>query len=277
MLSFNFDYFKPVTLKEALDLFQSFDRQGKTPMFFSGGTELITLGRINLASADVVIDIKEIPECKVMGESGEHLVFGSSLSLTKIEEADLFPLLTKISSEIADHTARGKITLGGNICAQIFYREAVLPFLLADAEVILAGSEGIRVAPINDIFNEQLQLKNGEILLQVAIEKKYAELPYLSIKRHQQWNYGYPLVTVAALVVDGDIRVAISGFCSFPFRSKALEDILNHSQLPILERVERAISLLPSPILDDVEGSADYRIFVLKNILMDILTEGRTV
>jgi aerobic carbon-monoxide dehydrogenase medium subunit len=276
MLSFNFDYFIPVTIKEAIDLFQTFARQGKTTMFFSGGTELITLGRINLAYADVVIDIKEIPECKVMGESGEYLVFGSALSLTKIEEANFFPLLTKTSSEIADHTARGKITLGGNICAQIFYREAVLPFLLADAHVIIAGAEGIRVVQINDIFKEQLQLEKGEILIQVAIEKKYAEVPYLSIKRHQQWNNGYPLITVAALVVDGNIRVAISGLCSFPFRSKEVEIVLNNSQLPLSERVERSISLLPSPILDDVEGSADYRIFVLKNILMDILMEGRT-
>lgn len=275
MLSFDFEYYKPMTLKEALDLFQTCDQEGKATILFSGGTELLTLGRIDFAFADVVIDIKEIPECNVMGESGEYLVFGSALSLTKIEEADLFPLLTKTSRGIADHTARGKITLGGNICAQIFYREAVLPFLLSDAQTIIAGPNGIRVVPINDIFNEQLQLKKGEILIQTAIEKKYTEFPYMSIKRHQQWNIGYPLVTVTALEVDGNIRVAISGLCPFPFRSKVAEDVLNNSQLSIAKRVEGAISLLPSPILDDVEGSADYRIFVLKNVLMDILTEGR--
>jgi CO/xanthine dehydrogenase FAD-binding subunit len=276
MLSFNFDYFKPVTIKEAIDLFQTFDRQGKTPMFFSGGTELITLGRINLAYADVVIDIKEIPECKVMGVSGENIVFGSALSLTKIEEANFFPLLTKTASEIADHTARGKITLGGNICAQIFYREAVLPFLLSDAKVMIAGVEGIKIVPINDIFDTQLQLKKGEILLQVALEKKYTESPYLSIKRHQQWNYGYPLVTIASLVADDVIRVAFSGLCPFPFRSKEMEEVLNNKMLPIAERISEAISILPKPILDDVEGSADYRIFVLKNLLTDILMEGST-
>ena len=55
---------------------------------------------------------------------------------------------------MADHTARGKITLGGNICAQIFYREAVLPFLLADSEVIIAGPKGMKVAAINQVFDE---------------------------------------------------------------------------------------------------------------------------
>ena len=73
---------------------------------------------------------------------------------------------------MADHTARGKITLGGNICAQIFYREAVLPFLLADSQVVIVGPDGIRVSPINEIFHKQLQLKKGEFLVQIATDKE---------------------------------------------------------------------------------------------------------
>ena len=158
MLPFEFDYYKPVTLQEAVELFQTLDQQGKQPMFFSGGTELITLGRIELAYTEAVIDIKDIRELQIMQVTEEQLILGSALTLTKVEEANLFPLLTKTASEVADHTARGKITLGGNICAQIFYREAVLPFLLADSQVVLVGPEGVRVVPINDIFHEQLQL-----------------------------------------------------------------------------------------------------------------------
>src|SRR4051812_47722981 len=149
MLPFAFDYYKPATLKEAVDLYQYLDQHGKQPMFFSGGTELITLGRIDLAYTEAVIDIKDIPECNVMQVSGEHLLLGSTLSLTKIEEANLFPLLTKTASQVADHTARGKISLGGNICARIFYREAVLPFLLSDSQVLIVGPEGKKLVPIN--------------------------------------------------------------------------------------------------------------------------------
>ena len=114
-------------------------------MFISGGTELITLGRMNLAFTEAAIDLKNIAESNAMHFDEDYLVLGSSLTLTKIEDANLFPLLTKTASEVADHTARGKITLGGNICAQIFYREAVLPFLLTDSQVVMVGPEGIRV------------------------------------------------------------------------------------------------------------------------------------
>jgi aerobic carbon-monoxide dehydrogenase medium subunit len=139
MLSYDFDYYKPKTLMEAVELNQSLAQQGKEPMFFSGGTELITLGRINRAYTEAVIDLKGLVEAKMMGFDDDYLVLGSTLTLTEIEEANLFQLLTKTASEVADHTSRGKITLGGNICAQIFYREAVLPFLKYHSPSINAG------------------------------------------------------------------------------------------------------------------------------------------
>ena len=271
MPHFEFDYYQPKTLQEAVELFQSENQKGKQPMFISGGTELITLGRINLAYTEAVIDLKNIAETSELVFERDYLLLGSALSLTAIEEANHFPLLTATASEVADHSARGKITLGGNICAQIFYREAVLPFLLSDSEVIIAGPEGMKVEEINKIFNKTLQLKKGEFLVALATHKRFIDAPFISIKRRQQWDTGYPLITIAALKVDGEIRVAISGLCPFPFRAKNMEAVLNNRQWPREERIQRALEKLPQPILHDVEGSANYRLFVLRNLLEDVL------
>ena len=271
MLPFDFEFYQPETLEEAVQLYQTLDQQGKQPMFYSGGTELITLGRIDMAFTEAVIDIKGIAECNVMQVSGDHLLLGSTLSLTKIEETNLFPLLTKTASEVADHTARGKITLGGNICARIFYREAVLPFLLADSQLFITGPEGKKVVSINDMFQGKLKLKNGELLVQLVTENRFVKAPYFSMKRRQQWETGYPLITVAALKIAEEIRVAVSGLCPFPFRSTEMEETLNNRSYSVEEKVERALSMLPNPILDDMEGSADYRLFVLRHLLMDML------
>ncbi|MDQ1146405.1 carbon-monoxide dehydrogenase medium subunit [Bacillus sp. SORGH_AS 510] len=271
MLPFDFDYFKPETLQEAVELYQYLNQQGKQPMYFSGGTELITLGRIDLAYTEAVIDIKGIPDCTIMEESGKQVLLGSTLSLTRVEERNLFPLLTKTASEVADHTARGKITLGGNICARIFYREAVLPFLLADSQLLIAGPEGEKMVMIHDVFNRQLQLDEGEFLAQIVTDNRFVTAPYFSRKRRQQWETGYPLITVAALKIAQKIRVAVSGLCPFPFRSSEVEESLNTKVLTAEGRVDRALSVLPNPILDDIEGSADYRLFVLRNILIDVI------
>lgn len=270
MLPFNFDYFKPDTLNEAVDLYQYLDQQGKQPIYFSGGTELLTLGRIDLAYTEAVIDLKEIAECNVMQVSENHLLLGSALSLTKIEEANYFPLLTKTASEVADHTARGKITLGGNICARIFYREAVLPFLLADSQLLLVGPDGKKVVSINEVFQEQLRMKKGEFVVQLSTENRFITAPYYHVKRRQQWDTGYPLITIAALKASEELRVAISGLCPYPFRSKEVEAYLNNRRIPVVARVDGALSVLPKPILEDVEGSASYRLFVLRNMLLDI-------
>ncbi len=139
MLPFEFEYYRPKTLREAVTRFQHSDQNGKIPMYISGATELITLGRLNQVYTEAAIDLKDISEGKVMKVEQGYLVLGANLTLTEIEEANLFPLLIKTSSEIADHTAREKITLGGNVCGQIFYREAVLPLLLANSQMVIIG------------------------------------------------------------------------------------------------------------------------------------------
>ena len=85
---------------------------------------------------------------------------------------------------------------------------------------------------INQVFHEILQLKKGEFLVALATDKRFIDAPFVSIKRRQQWDTGYPLITIAALKIDGEIRVAISGLCPFPFRAKKMEAVLNNRQWP---------------------------------------------
>ncbi|PGS50336.1 FAD binding domain-containing protein [Bacillus sp. AFS041924] len=273
MLSSNIEYYKPMTIKEALETFYFLKAKNKRPIYYAGGTEIITLGRLNLVETDALIDIKELKECQLFEFNEDYLISGAVLSLTEIEEKNLFPLLSKASMEIADRTARNKITLGGNICGQIFYREAVLPFLLCDSQVIVAGYNGVEAFPIEQIFNQSLQLQDGQLLIQLLTEKKYINLPFMCIKKRQQWDTGYPLLTIASIKSDNQLRFAFSGLCPFPFRSKQMETELNNMDLNVKERIQKALQFIPGEILDDVEGSKEYRLFVLRNTLGEIISE----
>ncbi|NDI37095.1 FAD binding domain-containing protein [Chengkuizengella sediminis] len=291
MIPFDFEYYSPTSIIEAVQLFQTLDSQGKQPIYYSGGTEIISFARINLLYTKAVIDIKYIPECNILRLEQNQLTLGACLPLTVIEDENHFPLLTKTISEIADHTNRNKITIGGNICGQIYYREAVLPFLLSDSQVVIAGIEGIQTVPIKQVFHQQLALNRGEFLVQIITHEHHLQLPYVSIKKRQQWDTGYPLVTVAAVKkssplysivqsdpsTDGQILAAFSGISPFPYRSEQIEEDLNQQNLSVEHRVDLAITHLPEPILDDVEGSSTYRKFVLKNTLQHVLTtlEGK--
>lgn len=276
MIPFDFEYYKPDSKEKAVKLFEELSAQKKQPIFFSGGTEIITGARRNLVFTKAVIDIKGIPECNVFELRGDELVIGGSISLTQVSETKGFPLISQNSSFPANHTARNKITLCGNICGKIAYREAVLSHLVADSKVVMVGTKGIRILPINQVFNEKLQLEKGEFLLQVKIHKSYAKSPYFAVKKIKQGVDGYPLVSMVALKKDNQVRVALSGVCAFPFRSQIMEANLNNKNISLEQRINEAINHLPAPIISNVQGSAEYKKFVLKNTLFDalIMLEG---
>jgi CO/xanthine dehydrogenase FAD-binding subunit len=275
MITFDFDYYKPDSSEETLKVFKKTAEQGKTAIYYAGGTEIISFARVNRIHFDAVIDIKGIPELNVLEFRGDKLVIGAAVTLTKISDSCLFPLLSSVCKSAADHTSRDKITIGGNICGKTLYKEAVLPLLLADADVIISGMSGTRSAPLDDVFNKSIQIGNGEFLIQIIVDKKYISLPYANVKKTRQDRMGYPLLTVAAVESDKQIRMAFSGLCPFPFRSKTIEEKLNVTNLSVEEKIQNVITVLPDKILNDIISSAEYREFVAGNAISDIIERFR--
>jgi CO/xanthine dehydrogenase FAD-binding subunit len=273
MIPYNFEYYQPASVYEAVNLYQTLDAQKKQPLYFSGGTEIITMGRVNHLYTGAVIDLKRIPECRIMAGRERNLILGSALSLSELYDSRVFPLLGETGAGVADRTSRNKITFGGNICGRLIFREVVLPLLLTDSDVVVAGPAGMKQAPILRLFDRNLKLQRGEFLVQSVTDQSYVRMPYLTIKKRKGSAIDYPLVTVAAIRTDTEIRVAFSGVCAFPFRSQAVEAVLNNRGAPLQERIDQAVRSLPAPILSDMKGSAPYRELVLKNTLEDIMKE----
>lgn len=271
MIPFDFDYYKPSSIMEAVNTFSLLNTQGKAPLYFCGGTEIITMARRSHIFTQAVIDLKGIPECNTLNLQNGKLVIGASITLTRLREFNIFPLLGRAARKVADHTVRNKLTVGGNICGRITFRETVLPFLLSDSKVVLAGQSGIRNLPINQAFNKTLNLEKGEFLVQLVTDIGYSQNPFISIKKTKQEKSAYPLISVDAVKKDGQIRFAFSGVCPFPFRSSTIEQILNDKNIPLELRINKALTSLPSPINNNIEASAEYREFVLKNTLTDII------
>lgn len=271
MITTEFAYYRPDSVVEATALFQELLRTGQQPIYYSGGTEIITLGRLNRLAAKAVIDLKGIPECCALGWDDDRLVIGAANSITRVCESGHFPLFTETAGRIADHTSRGKITVGGNICGGFMYREAVLAFLVTDSEVVLAGPNGVRTVPLTEVFASRLQLDQGEFLVQLRTPKMGLRLPHRGVKKTKDSRINYPLVSVAMLKQDGHLRLAISGLCPFPFRSQQMEEELSDTDHVEQERVTRALTHLPAPAVDDLEASADYRQYLLSSILHSAL------
>ncbi len=273
MIPFDFIYCRPDTLAEACETFRQLQIQGKNSVYYAGGSEIITMCRVGTVRPDAVIDIKGIPECSHLSADHEGLHIGAACTLNQIKESKLFPLLTLSCGRIADHTNQCRITLGGNLCGTIIYRETSLPLLLSDATVTLFGDGELRAVSFESVFKGRMQLNPGELIAQIHIPEWATQAPHFHVKRTTNEKIDYPLVSMSAILKDNYLRAAFSGLCSYPFRSPEMEAVLNDSSLSCTVRGEGASGLLPEPAYEDVEGSGEYRRFVFRNMVTTLLEE----
>lgn len=273
MIPFNFIYCRPNTLKEAYESFCQFQREGKAPLYYAGGSEIITMCRGGSIKPGAVIDIKNIPECNMLCKDQEGLHLGSTCTLTKIKESNPFPLLSLCCGRIADHTNQCRITLGGNLCGSILYRETSLPLLSSNAMITFWGDKGLREQAFSSLFQGRMHLNPGELIVKITVPTWALNAPYFHVKQTQNEKIDYPLVSMAAILHNKELRIAFSGICSAPFRSTQMEAALNDSSLDYSSRAEKAVKRLPEPAHHDVEGSSEYRRFVLKNMLVSLMEE----
>jgi CO/xanthine dehydrogenase FAD-binding subunit len=241
------------------------------PVYYGGGSEIITMSRAGSFRPGTVIDLKGISDCNVLELSGNFLSIGATKTLNEIKEAGLFPLLGTACGRVADHTNQCRITLGGNLCGSIIYRETSLPLMLADAEVDLFGKDGERTETFNNLFRERIRLQEGEFIVRVRVPVWALHAPYLHVKKTTQEKIYYPLVNVTALKKGTELRAAFSGVCGFPFRSAQIERIINNRNRPAADRAEAVLGMLPEEPNTDTEGTGAYRLFVLKNTLLELL------
>lgn len=271
MIPFDFEYYRPSSATEAVQVFMQLDSAGKNPRYYGGGTELISMARANSLSFGAVVDIKAIPECNVLQIVDGQLMMGAALTLSRLHEANIFPLLAQAGARVADHTMQNKITLGGNLCGTIIYKETLLPLLLTDSKVVIACPSGMKTRPVDEIFNQSWQLAPAEFIISLQTAEKYLNLPYVHVKKTRQDKINYPLVTICALQYNEEIRVAFSGVSKFPFRCRNMEAALNERSQSLESRIAKAVEVMPIEVLNDLEGSAAFRRFILSNLLTSVI------
>lgn len=264
MIPFSFSYVQPKTLKEARETYCQSKSIGEKPMYYAGGTEIITMGRVNSLRFDMVIDIKGIPDMQGLKTQGSRLVIGAAETLNEVICWNAFPLLSKCCKRVASHTAQCKITLGGNVAGTVIYHETALALLLADAQVSLYGEKGVRKAPIRQLFDPDISLLPGEMIVSFSIDKKIASLPYVHVKHVDSEKIGYPLFTLAAIRKKDTVEVAASGLYRYPIRLSFSVREAGTDPDAWWEAAEQGLPGLP---MGDALGSGEYRQFKFREAL----------
>ena len=263
LIPVDFEYYRPESLAELSDALG--DCAGRVAMLYGGGSEILSMARVGSIAPEAVIDVKRIPECRGQALEGGRLFLGAALTLTEVAEGDCFPLMSTTVRRIADHTNQCRITLGGNVCGTVIYREAVLPLLLADASVVLWSEGAMREEPLSEAFDRRLKRGTRELVVGFSVPEASLRLPYVHAKKTRGGKIDYPLVTVAMQCAPEGLRLAVSGACEFPYRER--RSALNDREIPAAERARVLALNLPAAPLDDAIAHADYRQLQLEDTI----------
>lgn len=263
MISFDFEFYRPDSLDDAVSLYKELSDDGKKVLYYAGGTEIVTSFRKESVRADALIDIKGIMECSRLSKDSDYIYFGSAVTLNEIVEKNYYPMLSEISKKVADHTVRNALTLGGNICGRLPYREVVLAFMLADASCLIATEVGLREVPFNEAYDKRILLKSGEFLVAVKLKRSSISKNYYLERKVKIGEIDYPIFHLAISEERGTLKAAFSGATGFPIRNDEVDKALNSSKAHS-EIANYILASFPYPIRDDIKASKGFRSKLLK-------------
>jgi CO/xanthine dehydrogenase FAD-binding subunit len=277
-------YERPASLAEAVTLLR-----GGGVTILAGGTDLMPQTQAGLrAFQPVLMNITRIPELRGIEDGTQAIRIGALTTITGILDSPLvrehIPVLAAAADCFASDQLRNWATLGGNIANASPAGDMIIPLLLLDAELELAGAgEGGQVQSrrmaLMDFFTgpRQTRLEPHEILAAIHVPRPSRDFVAEFEKFGARPALDISLVSVGIAGVRGNgalenARVAIGSAASTPLRVRQTEAALNGRPLDAeaIEAVAETAAREINPI-SDVRGSAWYRREMVANITKRIL------
>ena len=265
----SFDYARPGSVKEALGLLA---QHGDRARVLAGGTDLLVQLRAGVREADMVVDVKEIPELnEISYDSGSGLTLGAAVPCFRIyEHADIrqaYPGLIDVASLIGGTQIQGRASLGGNLCNSAPSADA-LPMLIAlEATCRIESSGGSRDVAVEDFCTGPGKnvLQPGELLVSFHIPppKPHSGAHYLRFIPRNEMDIAVAGAGVSVVLSNGNVesaRVALAAVAPTPLFVKEAGDALA-GQLANAESVQRAAEAakVAAKPITDMRGTVEYR------------------
>ncbi len=265
------NYEVPVSIVEAVQSLQHGDAT-----ILAGGTDLTpqtTSGAKEFLRT--LINIQHIEEMRGISVDDGRYRIGGLTTVTDILESALLAAEVPVLVDAADHFASSQIrnaaSLAGNICNASPAGDMIIPLLLLDAEVELAGwidgTLSMRSIALIDFFTGpgKTAMQGNELLTSIVfaapVEGFRAE--FLKSGPRPALEISMVSMGVAAVQKEGvlsNVRVAIGAVAPTPIRARATEAVLEGQLLDesLVDEAAAAAGREVSPI-DDVRASAWYR------------------
>ena len=169
------DFYKPRSLQEALASLDQAARDHRLARLLAGGTDLIIALRDRKETADLIIDVSDLPELRDLSATADQLHIGAGVSFARIEADPLIkqhiPMLAEVAASVGAPAIRSRATMGGNVANGAAAADSIPVLLAADAMVRIASAGGDRIISVEELLRNSAEsgLRNDEILIEFMI------------------------------------------------------------------------------------------------------------
>jgi len=137
----------------------------------AGGTDLLVQMRSDVVDPALIVDIKRIAETRTITEEKGGWRIGAAVTGAELKEhtrlKQAWPGVVEAANLIGSTQVQGRATLGGNLCNGSPAADSVPALIAAGAVATVAGPQGKRDLPVEDVMlgPRKLALRKGEIVV----------------------------------------------------------------------------------------------------------------
>lgn len=270
----DFNYLRPATLKEALELLSKHQDDCK---IICGGQSLLILLRQGLVVTEHLIDIKRLNELNYMDfDPKQGLKIGATTTHRTIEKSTMikekFSVLADMERRLAHIQVRNWGTIGGNLAHADAAGDPAPVLMTLGASLKVGNKDKTRVIPLDEFYTDLFEtaLENDELLLEIQVP---APQPRTGVA-YQKFNLlesDQGIISVGASVtLNGNstcksARIALGNAAPTTMRAKKAEEVLAGKKLSdaLLEEAGQAAADESEPI-SDIHASEEYRRYLVK-------------
>jgi aerobic carbon-monoxide dehydrogenase medium subunit len=242
----------------------------------AGGTDLLVQMRGELIDPALIVDIKRIAETRTITEdAGGGWRIGAAVTGAELKEhprlKQVWPGVVEAANLIGSTQVQGRATLGGNLCNGSPAADSVPALIAAGAVATLAGPQGRRDLPVEDVMlgPRKLALGKGELVVSFRLPPRPSRSSDAYLRFIPRTEMDIAVVGAGvSLTVDAsgtitDARVSLGAVAPrvLLVREAAAAIVGSRLDRAAQDRLEAAARAACAPI-DDKRGTVEFRIQV---------------
>jgi aerobic carbon-monoxide dehydrogenase medium subunit len=264
----SFAYVRPTSVKDAVRHLVDGDGEAR---IIAGGQSLLPMMAFRLLRPAVLVDIGDIEELKTIAVDGDAISIGALVRWCEIERSallsELLPLLPAAMAHVAHYQIRNRGTIGGSLAHCDPAAEMPALAIVCDAEIVISGPAGDRVAPAREVLCEALApaIEPDEMIVAVRfarwstarkwgfseISRRKGDFAMAGIALHYEQGSDARMI---------DVHVGVFGAAQVPQRLPKIEGLLE-GRRPTEDLIAGASAAVAEGIdpPEDIHATAEYR------------------